>query len=469
MLQFGTDGIRGIIHHDIDINLLIRFVVSIDIFLSDYYSGKKVRSYKILIGEDTRYSSKHLSSLLTGLFTYRGYDIYNASVITTPALASLIDTYDCELGIVISASHNAYYYNGIKIFLSGGVKLSIDHEEDINRLIKIVDINNPVKNSTVGVVHDISEDITGWYKLNILSVINKLFIYDNNKPFNKLKVIVDCSNGASVIFKSILDELNCNIQYINCHPNGYNINQNCGSVDTNNLKLYVLKDKADIGIAYDGDGDRCIIIDSEGNELDGDYIIYILSYFFKKNNLFKDNYNVVMTCLSNIGIIDSLNNLNIQVHKTLDVGDKYVSILMQKENALIGGEQSGHIIFKDNKYIGDGLLTSYLLLLYLSQYNLRDICNSIKQVPRVNDNVVILKSDHDIKYQLSDMLNEYVDNQYFENKNIDKDKIIINIRASGTENKIRIFCQGYESSTIIKKIVNEIKNKANILLNNNFS
>ncbi len=434
---FGTDGIRGTFDE---------FPITIPFFLNLIDSIKKTHSYikKIIIGKDTRESSEVIESALVKGFINVGVKPDSCGVVSTPILSYYTKKYKYDLGIMISASHNPYNDNGIKIFNKDGEKLSDEDEIKLEKNLtlseKILDLKNDNNSNRIP---------TSEYE-NLL--INK---FESLTGF-KRKVVIDCANGslfeiAPKIFKSL------DLNFINyaCKPDGKNINKNCGAMFPQKLSKETLKNKAYLGISFDGDADRVIFSDENGQIIDGDYILAILAIFLKKNNNL-DNNLVIGTQMSNLGFRDFLKNNGIKYYLS-NVGDRYVIELMKEKKAVLGGEQSGHIIFSNNSYCGDGILTALTILQILKdeKSSLSNLCKSLfKKVPQKLVNFKLNKTPQlileNIKIQSLLKLTSEI-------KGCD-----ILLRKSGTENLLRLMVQA-NSKSLVDKIINNFSLNINKL------
>ena len=357
---FGTDGIRGIANKDLSIELLNKLGKTLSLFNIN----------KVVIGQDTRISSPMLSYALISSCLSMGINVYDEVVVTTPCLSYISEKMN-SLGVMITASHNPYFYNGIKIFIDGK-KLSKEQELLIEN--KINDIY--IANDNIGKYENSN------FKKYYYEYMNK---YHNK--YNKLRIGLDCSNGAtSNIARDVFSNITNSLYIFNNLPNGYNINDNVGSTNINSLVNYVTQHNLDIGFSYDGDGDRVIAVSKNKEVVSGNLILYILAkYFF--DYLGYPNRAVVLTKDTNIGVIKAFNNINVKVLLS-DIGDMNVKELMLKENIVLGGEDSGHIISPFSQY-GDGILTSLVLLnaLYTLNKELDDFTNSISLFPYLKYNI----------------------------------------------------------------------------------
>lgn len=442
---FGTDGVRGIAGKE----LTAEFAMNLGIATA-YVLTKSKKGGKVVIGKDTRISGDMLvSSLIAGL-TSVGLDVIDLGVVPTPCVSLLVSKYKALAGIMVSASHNPSEYNGIKIFDKNGYKLPDALEDEIEDTIINIDKYN-FKNNNIGRL------ITGYDPIG--DYVNHLKkACDTNMA--GLNVIVDCANGsASMVAPRLFSELDCNATVINATPDGYNINHNCGSTHIENLVSKVLENNLDCGIAYDGDADRCIMVDNKGNVIDGDYILAITSNYLKENNKLSKN-TVVGTVMSNLGFVKFCQDYKINFEKT-KVGDRYVLEEMLLKGYNLGGEQSGHIIFKDYANTGDGELTSLKVLevMRYTKKSLNELSSIMTKYPQVLINVEVDNSKKNEIYN-DDDINEEIKRI----SNILDQEGRVLVRPSGTEALIRVMIEGADTKVIEKyaqDIANKIKEKLN--------
>ncbi|MFR2710481.1 phosphoglucosamine mutase [Frisingicoccus sp.] len=344
---FGTDGFRG----EANVKLTVEHAFKVGRFLG-YYFGKEHKA-KIVIGKDTRRSSYMFEYALAAGLTASGADAYLLHVTTTPSVSYVVRTEEFDCGIMISASHNPFYDNGIKIINAMGHKMSADVEQLIEDYIDGKTAELPLATrENIGRTVD--------YAMGRNRYIGHL-ISTATRSFKDKKVGLDCSNGsASSIAKSVFDALGAKTYVINAEPDGTNINMNCGSTHIEVLQKFVMEKGLDVGFAYDGDADRCIAVDDEGHIVDGDLIMYVCGKYMHENGKL-NNDTVVTTVMSNFGLYLALDKAGIRYEKTA-VGDKYVYENMMQNGHSIGGEQSGHIIFSQLATTGDGILTSLKIM-----------------------------------------------------------------------------------------------------------
>ena len=437
MKYFGTDGFRGEANQD----LTLYHAIKIGRFLGYYFNKEKNGQGKIVIGKDTRRSSYMFEDALSAGITSSGSDAYLLHVTTTPSVSYVVRSEDFDCGVMITASHNPYHDNGIKIINSDGEKMDDEFLEKLEEYIDsdITDIDLKV-GEEIGRTHDFIGGRNRYIAFLIQTV---------SKSFKGKKVGLDCSNGAaSSIVKSVYDALGAETFVINNNPNGFNINVDCGSTHIEVLQKYVKENKLDCGFAYDGDADRCIAVDEKGEVVDGDAILYICGKHMKEEGSLESN-TVVTTIMSNIGLYKAFDKIGIKYSKT-NVGDKYVHIEMSENGYELGGEQSGHIIFSKYANTGDGILTSLRLMeaMIENKTTLSELRRDLKIYPQVLKNVRVKDKN--------EVLNDEKIKNIIEQKSEGlKDKGRILVRESGTEPLIRVMAEA-ESEKEAKEKVNEI-------------
>lgn len=436
---FGTDGIRGIANK----TLTPEFAYKLGRILGHVLKKDDTEKINVLIGRDTRISGELLEyAIITGLLSI-GANVMRLGVISTPAVAYLTKSLSAQAGVMISASHNPYPDNGIKIFGSDGYKLSDEIELEIEKCIDLKDDFARPINDKIGVIENYFE---GQHKY--LSYLQKTI--DNN--FSKLKIAIDCANGGtSFLAPHLFANLEAEALLINHNPNGTNINEDCGSTNINTLQRFVLENQVDIGLAFDGDGDRVIAVDEQGQVVDGDAILYILGRYYSEKGTLKKN-TIVSTVMSNAGFYKALREAGIKSVQT-QVGDRYVLEEMLKNDYNLGGEQSGHIICLDYSTTGDGLLTAVQLINVLveKELSLSEISKEIKKFPQILKNVEVKDKDLVIKnVELQFLIKD------IENRLGDEGRILV--RPSGTEPLIRVMVEA-EDENICNQYVDEVINK----------
>ena len=432
---FGTDGFRG----EANVDLTVDHAFKVGRFLGWYY-GQKHKA-QIVIGKDTRRSSYMFEYALVAGLTASGADAYLLHVTTTPSVSYAVRTEDFDCGIMISASHNPFYDNGIKILNGNGQKIEAEIEAQIEDYIdgKIKDIPLATKEN-VGRTIDFAAGRNRYigYLISIPS-----------RAFKDMKVGLDCSNGsASSIARSVFEALRAKTFVINDQPDGTNINTNCGSTHIDVLRQFVLEKGLDVGFAYDGDADRCIAVDREGNIIDGDKIMYVCGKFLKEQGHLNGN-TVVTTVMSNLGLYKALEREGINYEQTA-VGDKYVAENMMANGYSIGGEQSGHIIFNRYAATGDGILTS-LMVMEACIEKKADLCDLAKEMtvyPQLLKNVRVAdKKTARENQKVQEAVNKVAEELGSEGR--------ILVRESGTEPVIRVMVEA-STDEICSKYVDQV-------------
>lgn len=437
---FGTDGARGVANSELTCELAMKIGRAAAMVLID---GDHKRP-KVLIGADTRRSGDMLAAALGAGLCSVGADVLLVGVIPTPAVAYLVQSYEYDAGIMISASHNPFEYNGIKIFKSDGFKLPDALEEEIESIILDESRVPPVKvGADVGTISFGDKQAHKDYINHILTT--------TGYRFNGIKVALDCANGsASTTAEKLFSYLGCDVHLLSNSPDGCNINDNCGSTHVENLQKYVRENDCNAGFAFDGDADRLIAVDEKGCVVDGDKIIAVCANDLKeKGDLNKDT--VVVTVMSNMGLFKFADQNGIHCEKT-KVGDRYVLENMVKNDFTIGGEQSGHVIFLNYATTGDGELTAVQILKAMkrSKQPLSELASVMKVYPQVLINVKVSKfgkarfpDDREIKNAIEKAERELGDTGR------------VLVRVSGTEPLIRVMLEG-ESQEQIKRLGDEI-------------
>ncbi len=429
---FGTDGARGIANTELTCELAMQIGRAAALVLTKHQSRKP----KILIGRDTRISSSMLEAALVAGLCSVGADAELIGVIPTPGVAYLVSRYEADAGIMISASHNPVEFNGIKLFSSTGYKLSDDIEQEIEALILDNPQDIPLKEGTeLGRVYRRRSAPFDYINHICASIDGDL---------KGIKVAVDCANGsASTTADKLFENLGAEAIVFHAEPDGTNINKDCGSTHIESLTKFVKIHECQLGVAFDGDADRCLAVDENGNVVDGDQMIAIFADYMKKEGtLAKDT--AVVTVMSNLGFFRFAENNDIHAVAT-KVGDRYVLEEMLKEGYNIGGEQSGHIIFSDYATTGDGQLSAVKLLSIIKATGkpLSELADVMEQYPQVmvnvnvsNDKKEFLNTDSDIQKAIQEAGNT-----------LGKDGRIL-VRASGTEPLIRVMAEGKDHRLI---------------------
>lgn len=429
---FGTDGVRGIANQDLTPEL------AYELGRAGAYILGKANKGKIIIGRDTRVSGTMLEAALTAGICSMGIDVVSLGVIPTPAVAYLTRKYEALAGVVISASHNPGEYNGIKFFDGKGLKLSDEVEEIIEEIIlnKKLKNNRPMGKAVGKVIID--KEGQEHYIDHLIKTINL--------DLKGIKVAMDCGHGALYeIGPETIKRLGGEVVVINTEPDGMNINDNCGSTNANVVRELVLKEKADIGISFDGDGDRIIAVDEKGIVLDGDHILAICgTYLHEKGKLSNDM--IVGTIMTNMGLDMYLKEKNIDIVKT-KVGDRYILEEMLKSGYVLGGEQSGHIIFLDHNTTGDGLATGlHLLEVMLATGKTMSQLNSLMtNYPQV---LVNAKVKNNLKYTYNENMEIMEEIRKVEEIFHGEGRVVI--RPSGTEPLVRVMIEAKEDKGIGK-------------------
>ena len=435
---FGTDGIRGQANK-FPMTAEIALKVGMAVGAKFMNGGHR---HRVVIGKDTRLSGYMIEPALTAGFVGVGMDVFLLGPIPTPAVSMLTRSLRADIGIMISASHNPYHDNGIKIFDANGNKLSDAFEFEIENLIPVDISQYLAKPQNLGRVKRLDEG-----KERYIEFVKNSFAKD--KTLNGLKIVIDCANGAAyAIAPTIFWELGAEIVTIGVNPNGFNINDNCGSTSPERLRAKVLEEEADIGIALDGDADRLLIIDEQGKIIDGDKLIALIAEkLHNEGRLKKDT--VIITQMSNLALENYLRYMGINTVR-VGVGDRYVLEEIKKNGYNFGGEQSGHIILTDYSTTGDGLVAALQILsIVVSEgKKVSELANIYEANPQILKNVKLSGSANPLAHE--DVTNFIKQKQMQVGK---KGRIFI--RKSGTENLIRVMVEGEDLSEI-ENIANEI-------------
>lgn len=437
---FGTDGIRRIANTELTPELVYKVAKAGAYVLSKHTDHTPT----ILIGRDTRISGTLIESAMTAGFLSYGANVKLLGVIPTPAVAYLTRKLNADASVVISASHNTFEFNGVKYFSNKGTKIDDSIEEEIEEIMdssKITELNAP--HEKIGVSEVRQDLIVEYSKFFVDTFKNDIEKYIKSN----FKVAIDTANGATYkIAEEVFKELGIDYNIINNNPDGININANCGSTHLEGLKKYVIENKLDLGIAYDGDGDRCLLVDEKGNEIDGDITLAIISKYMKEKNTLKNNA-VVATVMSNLGL-NKYCEANQVLLKQTKVGDRYVLEEMLKNGYNLGGEQSGHIIFLDYNPTGDGILTSLMMTKILLEKNVlaSELCSIINIYPQVLINAKV-SATKKYDYEKDEEINKKI--QELENEFSGNGRVLI--RPSGTEPLIRVMIEGSDKNYIHTK------------------
>ena len=438
---FGTDGIRGYANtYPMTADLALKVGMSAAIHLSKHIKGTN----RVLIGKDTRISGYMFENALVAGLTSMGKDVLLVGPMPTPAVAMLTRSMRADLGIMISASHNPYFDNGIKLFDKNGYKLSDEDEDAIEKLLSEDLTPYLVKSDSIGKVERLKESY-GRY----IEFIESSF--PAGEDLKGLKIVVDCANGAAYkIAPIVLYELGAEVISIGVNPNGLNINEECGSTYIETLRRKVLETGADVGISFDGDADRVLMVDEKGNTIDGDKILAIIATKLKQEGKLKGNM-VAGTVMANMGFENYLESVGIKLLRTA-VGDRYVSEGMSQYSLNLGGEQSGHIILSDYNTTGDGLLASLFILSYIISCgeSASKCCGLYNPMPQVLKNLRYTDSSSNNPLE-NDNIKSFIESKQKEFEG----KCRILVRKSGTEKLIRVMVEG-ESAKEINSLAEDI-------------
>ena len=442
---FGTDGARGVANSELTCELAMKIGRAAAMVLTESCAHKP----KVLIGMDTRASSHMLAAAIGAGLCSVGADVLIIDVVPTPAVAFLVKEYDYDAGVMISASHNPCEYNGIKIFQGNGYKLPDELENEIEEIIlDETKVPPVVLGGDVGKISFSSKAVDDY-------IFHLAMTADGD--FKGMKIALDCANGsASVTARALFTRLGAKCCIINETPNGTNINENCGSTHLEQLQKFVVENKCDIGFAFDGDADRLLVVDENGEVVDGDKIIAVCSKFMKENNKLKNN-TAVVTVMSNMGFFKFCEKNDINCVKT-KVGDRYVLEEMVKNGFVIGGEQSGHIIFLDYATTGDGQMSAIQVLNVLKHTGkkISELASEMQVYPQVLINVRVsnfgkarLDKDKEVQLAIREASEELGDTGR------------VLVRVSGTEPLVRVMLEGEDYNQIkslaesIAKVIEE--------------
>ena len=443
---FGTDGIRRIANTELSPDLVYRVAKAGAYVLSKHTDHIPT----ILIGRDTRISGTLIESAMVAGFLSYGANVKILGVLPTPGVAYLTKKLKADASVVISASHNTYEFNGVKYFSNKGMKIPDELEEEIEEVMDSDKLSSfSAVNDKIG-VSEIRTDLLDEY----VYFFRKNFEEDfENLNMSDFVVAIDTANGAtSVVAEKVFTALGIKHYILNNTPNGTNINDNCGSTHLDVLKKYVVENKCNLGIAYDGDGDRCLAIDENGNEIDGDKILAVISNYMKEKGTLKQD-TVVATVMSNLGLKKYAESNNINFEET-KVGDRYVLERMLEKGYNLGGEQSGHIIMLDYNPTGDGILTSLMFtkIILEKKISASEACKIINIYPQVLVNAKVssekkydYEKDEEIKNEIEKLEKEFSGNGR------------VLIRPSGTEPLVRVMIEGTDKEYIKKKAENIAK------------
>ena len=438
MALFGTDGIRGLANRELTAELALNVAIATAHILVANKGAQSKRPHAI-VGQDSRASGEFLEAAVVAGLTSAGIDVYRVGILPTPAIAHLVAESEADLGVMISASHNAMPDNGIKIFARGGEKLDDKIEAAIEARVSELKSGaiweRPTGTEVGRAISD--ESATERYLKHLLASVKT--------SLKGLKIVVDCANGASsFVAPEALRRAGAEVVAIYNAPDGWNINDGCGSTHLDKLRAAVAKEGADFGIAHDGDADRCLAIDGKGNDVDGDVIMTILALGFKARGALTSN-TIVGTVMSNLGFIKAMKEADIKVISTA-VGDRYVLEEMLKNNFSLGGEQSGHLIMREFANTGDGILTALALAQEVAKSgkSLNELASAMQRFPQILINVKDVAKE---KLDGSKVIKEAI--SAAELSLGDKGRVLL--RASGTEPLVRVMVEA-QSDSLAKEI-----------------
>jgi phosphoglucosamine mutase len=438
--MFGTDGVRGIANTELTSEIAYGLGRA-----GAYVLTEGAHKPKILVGKDTRISGDMLEAALVSGILSVGAEAVILGVVPTPAVAHLIRDYNADAGIMISASHNPVEYNGIKFFDNNGYKLKDELEDEIQRVIE---------NGFEGVPSPTGTALGRSYdEVKALDDYTNYAISTIDGDFKGLKVALDCANGAS--YKSAVkafEKLGAEVHVINNNPDGTNINENCGSTHPEELEKYVVENNCDLGFAFDGDADRCLAVDEKGNLVNGDFILMLCAKHLKEEGKLKDD-TLVVTVMSNLGLDIACKREKINVIKT-KVGDRYVLEEMVKDGYVLGGEQSGHVIFLDHNTTGDGLVSALQVAAIKKKAGktLSELAGIMKELPQVLVNATVPNEKKNIYLEDAEIIKAIED---IEASLHGVGRVLI--RPSGTEPLVRVMLEG-ENQEEIDKMANDLAN-----------
>ena len=429
MELFGTDGVRGKAGKKVSAVNAMRLAMATGIYFKQF-----AKTNRILVGKDTRRSGYMIENAIVSGLTAVGFDVIQIGPMPTPAIAFLTENMRCDAGIMISASHNPYYDNGIKFFDGDGNKLNRDKEEKIEAIFKDEALINSSQatDKNIGKSKRI-DDVIGRYIVHIKNSFPKPLTLAGKR------VVIDCANGAGyIVGPTILRELGADVVVIGDQPDGFNINENCGAMHPENLAKVVLDKRADVGIALDGDADRLVMVDEKGDVIDGDKLMGVLAVHLKNQGTLKGE-GMVATVMSNQGLDEYLASQGLKLHRSA-VGDKNVVEMMQSNGMNFGGEQSGHVIFSDYAKTGDGISSALQALAYLveTEQNASEAFNPYEAYPQMLVNLLVEE-----KRPLDTLEGIGVLNKKIEALNMRH-----LFRYSGTENKIRLLLEGKDEEAL---------------------
>ena len=435
---FGTDGIRGTVNTE---SLNSEIALKLGLAAGKVFTRGN-HKHRVLIGKDTRISGYMLESALESGFTSSGMDVFLTGPIPTPAVAHLTQALRADLGVMITASHNTYEDNGFKLFGPDGYKLTDEKQTEINELMNRSDIMSLQDKNQIGAARRVDDALSRYIEFAKAS-------FPNSMRLDHLKIVLDCANGAAYkVAPMIFWELGADVIVIGDKPNGRNINQDCGSTKTKALRKKVIDENADLGIAFDGDGDRLAIIDENGDQVNGDHLLAMIALLLKKKNLLKNN-KVVSTIMANLSLENYLDSIDLKLIRA-NVGDRYVIEEMLNSGSNFGGEPSGHLIINDFSTTGDAIISSLQVLSLMIEEN-KSISNLTNLFPLISQ-----KHYEHISDYKKDISNSHLENLSKEMKEKIGNEGRVIIRKSGTEPLIRVMIET-NNQNLSNEILDEVK------------
>ena len=435
---FGTDGIRGTVNTE---SLNSEIALKLGLAAGKVFTRGN-HKHRVLIGKDTRISGYMLESALESGFTSSGMDVFLTGPIPTPAVAHLTQALRADLGVMITASHNTYEDNGFKLFGPDGYKLTDEKQTEINELMNRSDIMSLQDKNQIGAARRVDDALSRYIEFAKAS-------FPNSMRLDHLKIVLDCANGAAYkVAPMIFWELGADVIVIGDKPNGRNINQDCGSTKTKALRKKVIDENADLGIAFDGDGDRLAIIDENGDQVNGDHLLAMIALLLKKKNLLK-NDKVVSTIMANLSLENYLDSIDLKLIRA-NVGDRYVIEEMLNSGSNFGGEPSGHLIINDFSTTGDAIISSLQVLSLMIEEN-KSISNLTNLFPLISQ-----KHYEHISDDKKDISNSHLENLSKEMKEKIGNEGRVIIRKSGTEPLIRVMIET-NNQNLSNEILDEVK------------
>jgi len=435
---FGTDGIRGTVNTE---SLNSEIALKLGLAAGKVFTRGN-HKHRVLIGKDTRISGYMLESALESGFTSSGMDVFLTGPIPTPAVAHLTQALRADLGVMITASHNTYEDNGFKLFGPDGYKLTDEKQTEINELMNRSDIMSLQDKNQIGAARRVDDALSRYIEFAKAS-------FPNSMRLDHLKIVLDCANGAAYkVAPMIFWELGADVIVIGDKPNGRNINQDCGSTKTKALRKKVIDENADLGIAFDGDGDRLVIIDENGDQVNGDHLLAMIALSLKKKNLLKNN-KVVSTIMANLSLENYFDSIDLKLIRA-NVGDRYVIEEMLNSGSNFGGEPSGHLIINDFSTTGDAIISSLQVLSLMIEEN-KSISNLTNLFPLISQ-----KHYEHISDDKKDISNSHLENLSKEMKEKIGNEGRVIIRKSGTEPLIRVMIET-NNQNLSNEILDEVK------------